>query len=119
MRVDPLRILCFALLLAGLFAAAPQAHLRALAQGPAAATAAADFKITGAVDTPLDLSIADLKKMPRTMLKVVNPHDQKTKCSKASLSRSCSAALALRREKNSAAQPWPRTSSPKAPTGTT
>jgi DMSO/TMAO reductase YedYZ molybdopterin-dependent catalytic subunit len=33
--------------------------------------------VGGAVSTPLTLTIADLKKMPRTTLHVENPHDKK------------------------------------------
>lgn len=39
---------------------------------------AAELKIGGDVATPLVLTIADLKKMPRKPLVVVNPHDKKT-----------------------------------------
>jgi DMSO/TMAO reductase YedYZ molybdopterin-dependent catalytic subunit len=42
------------------------------------ATTAAELRINGAVSTPLVLSLADLKKMPRKTLSVVNPHDKKT-----------------------------------------
>jgi DMSO/TMAO reductase YedYZ molybdopterin-dependent catalytic subunit len=38
----------------------------------------AQLKVGGAVSTPLTLTIADLKKMPRTTLHVENPHDQKS-----------------------------------------
>jgi DMSO/TMAO reductase YedYZ molybdopterin-dependent catalytic subunit len=38
----------------------------------------ADFKISGAVTTPLDLTVADLKSMPRKTLRVENPHSKKT-----------------------------------------
>jgi DMSO/TMAO reductase YedYZ molybdopterin-dependent catalytic subunit len=44
------------------------------AQTPGAAPA---LKIGGEVTTPLSLSLADLKKMPRQTLKVVNPHSKK------------------------------------------
>jgi DMSO/TMAO reductase YedYZ molybdopterin-dependent catalytic subunit len=37
----------------------------------------AQLKIAGAVSTPLTLTIVDLKKMPRTTLRVENPHDKK------------------------------------------
>ena len=40
-------------------------------------TAAAELHITGNVSTPLVLSVADLKKMPRKTLKVLNPHEKK------------------------------------------
>jgi DMSO/TMAO reductase YedYZ molybdopterin-dependent catalytic subunit len=56
-----------------------------LAQGlPAAAKtsaqsaiAPAELRISGTVATPLVLTVADLKKMPRKTLTVVNPHDKK------------------------------------------
>jgi DMSO/TMAO reductase YedYZ molybdopterin-dependent catalytic subunit len=38
----------------------------------------AQLKIGGAVSTPLTLTIADLKNMPRTVLRVTNPHENKT-----------------------------------------
>ena len=37
----------------------------------------AELRISGAVSTPLVLTVADLKKMPRKTLSVVNPHDKK------------------------------------------
>jgi DMSO/TMAO reductase YedYZ molybdopterin-dependent catalytic subunit len=40
--------------------------------------APAELRINGAVATPLVLTIADLKSMPRKKLTVVNPHDKKT-----------------------------------------
>ena len=45
------------------------------AQTPAPA---AELKIAGAVSSPQVVTAADLKKMPRRILKVVNPHDKKT-----------------------------------------
>jgi len=42
------------------------------------APATAELRISGAVTTPLVLTIADLKNMPRKKLSVVNPHDKKT-----------------------------------------
>ena len=39
--------------------------------------AAAELRISGDVSTSLVLTVADLKKMPRKTLSVVNPHDQK------------------------------------------
>lgn len=39
--------------------------------------APAQLKITGAVATPLTLSISDLKALPRTTLHVTNPHEKK------------------------------------------
>ena len=47
------------------------------AQAQALATAA-ELRIGGEVSTPLVLTVADLKKMPRKTLSVVNPHDNKT-----------------------------------------
>lgn len=38
----------------------------------------AQFKIAGAVSTPLTLTAADLKKMPRTTLHVTNAHENKS-----------------------------------------
>jgi DMSO/TMAO reductase YedYZ molybdopterin-dependent catalytic subunit len=40
--------------------------------------ATAELRIGGAVSTPLVLTLADLKNMPRKKLSVVNPHDKKT-----------------------------------------
>ncbi|HET6144753.1 MAG TPA: hypothetical protein VFE02_14680, partial [Candidatus Acidoferrales bacterium] len=36
-----------------------------------------DFKLGGTVTTPLDLTAADLKAMPRKTLRVDNPHSKK------------------------------------------
>jgi DMSO/TMAO reductase YedYZ molybdopterin-dependent catalytic subunit len=44
---------------------------------PATATVA-ELRIGGEVSTPLVLTVADVKKMPRKTLSVVNPHDNKT-----------------------------------------
>jgi DMSO/TMAO reductase YedYZ molybdopterin-dependent catalytic subunit len=38
----------------------------------------AELRISGTVSTPLVLTVADLKKMPRKTLSVVNSHDKKT-----------------------------------------
>lgn len=38
----------------------------------------AELRIAGAVSSPLVLTVADLKKMPRKTLTVLNPHDKKT-----------------------------------------
>ena len=43
-----------------------------------AATGPADVKISGAVATPLDVKVEDLKKMPRKTLRVENPDSKKT-----------------------------------------
>ena len=37
----------------------------------------AELRISGAVSRPLVLTVADLKKMPRKSISVVNPHDKK------------------------------------------
>jgi len=42
------------------------------------APATAELRINGAVSTPLVLTLADLKIMPRKKLTVVNPHNKKT-----------------------------------------
>ena len=42
------------------------------------APATAELRINGAVSTPLVLTLADVKNMPRKKLTVVNPHDKKT-----------------------------------------
>ena len=44
----------------------------------AAATGPTEFKIGGAVTTPLVVTAADLKSMPRKTLRVENEHDKKT-----------------------------------------
>jgi DMSO/TMAO reductase YedYZ molybdopterin-dependent catalytic subunit len=60
------------LLCAGL-AARPQE-----ARPPKPSTGPSDFKIGGDVTTPLDLTVADLKAMPRKTLRVDNAHSKKT-----------------------------------------
>src|SRR5215469_15449542 len=62
----------FATLLVGVALACPQ-PLRAQD-----ASSSAALNIGGSVTTPLALSSADLKSMPRQTLKVVNPHSKKT-----------------------------------------
>ena len=55
-------------------------HLLALAlANPAVPQTAvtAELRIAGAVQTPLTLTAADLKKMPRKTLTVTNPHSEK------------------------------------------
>jgi DMSO/TMAO reductase YedYZ molybdopterin-dependent catalytic subunit len=47
-------------------------------QRPANPTGPTEFKIGGAVTTPLVLTVADLKKMPRKTLRVDNAHSKKT-----------------------------------------
>lgn len=41
-------------------------------------TGPSDFRIGGEVATPLDLTVAELKAMPRKTLRVDNPHSKKT-----------------------------------------
>jgi len=48
------------------------------AQVAQATATVAELRIGGEVSTPLVLSVAVLKKMPRKTLSVVNPHDNKT-----------------------------------------
>jgi DMSO/TMAO reductase YedYZ molybdopterin-dependent catalytic subunit len=67
----PLALLLFAVATVS----APPASLHAQS---AASAAPAELRIAGAVSTPLVLTAADLKKMPRKSLSVVNPHDNKT-----------------------------------------
>jgi DMSO/TMAO reductase YedYZ molybdopterin-dependent catalytic subunit len=67
-----IRSLCFTILtLASSLVVAPPSFAQT-------APASAELKIGGAVNTPLDLTLADLKKLPRKTLTVVNPHDKKT-----------------------------------------
>ena len=47
------------------------------AASPKPSSGPADFKISGAVTTPLDLTVADLKAMPRKTLRVDNAHSKK------------------------------------------
>lgn len=58
----------------GFWATAPRS---VFAQQPAV-TGPSELKIGGAVTAPLTISAADLKKMPRTTLKVDNSHNNKT-----------------------------------------
>ena len=50
-------------------------HQKSAAQTPAPVP---QLKITGAVSTPLSLTVADLKGLPRTTLHVTNPHENKS-----------------------------------------
>jgi len=63
------------LLLAAILAQLIPMTLKVCAQTNAAS---AELRINGAVSAPLVLTVADLKKMPRKTLSVVNPHDKKT-----------------------------------------
>jgi DMSO/TMAO reductase YedYZ molybdopterin-dependent catalytic subunit len=61
-----------------IFAASAVSLMPRTPQSSAQATAAgAELRIAGAVSTPLTLTVADLKKMPRKTLSVVNPHTKK------------------------------------------
>jgi DMSO/TMAO reductase YedYZ molybdopterin-dependent catalytic subunit len=44
---------------------------------PQSSTTPTELKVNGAVSTPLTLTVSDLKKMPRKMLSVLNPHEGK------------------------------------------
>jgi DMSO/TMAO reductase YedYZ molybdopterin-dependent catalytic subunit len=68
---------CILMLLAPVFAELLLLAPKTIGQ-TAATTSAAELRIAGAVSTPLVLTVADLKKMPRKTLTVVNPHDKKT-----------------------------------------
>jgi DMSO/TMAO reductase YedYZ molybdopterin-dependent catalytic subunit len=48
------------------------------AKPPKPSSGPSDFKISGDVATPLDLTVADLKSMPRKTIKVENAHSKKT-----------------------------------------
>ena len=64
-----------------LFVAVAVAQLFATGSSACARTvapSAAELKVSGAVSTPLTLTVADLKAMPRKTLTVVNPHEKKT-----------------------------------------
>jgi DMSO/TMAO reductase YedYZ molybdopterin-dependent catalytic subunit len=56
----------------------PAYTLSARAQQPPQQAATPQFKIGGAVSTPLTITGADLKAMPRKTVKVLNAHNQKT-----------------------------------------
>jgi DMSO/TMAO reductase YedYZ molybdopterin-dependent catalytic subunit len=63
---------------ATLFAALPLVLLLSWSVCAQTPTLDAELKIAGAVSSPQVVTAADLKKMPRRTLKVVNPHDKKT-----------------------------------------
>jgi DMSO/TMAO reductase YedYZ molybdopterin-dependent catalytic subunit len=61
-----------------LFVAILAQPFSAASKTPAQTTAVpAALRIGGAVSTPLVLTVADLQKMPRKSISVVNPHDKK------------------------------------------
>jgi len=66
---------CFPMLLAAILAQLLPSAPKARAQTTATT---AELRISGAVSTPLVLTVVDLKKMPRKTLSVVNPHNKKT-----------------------------------------
>jgi DMSO/TMAO reductase YedYZ molybdopterin-dependent catalytic subunit len=65
---------CFPLLIAAVVA---QFLPAAYETKPQSSGAAAELRISGVVSNPLILTVADLKKMPRKTLSVMNPHDKK------------------------------------------
>jgi DMSO/TMAO reductase YedYZ molybdopterin-dependent catalytic subunit len=65
---------CLPLMIAAVLAQSFAAPQEMFAQTP---PAVAELRIAGAVATPLVLTLADLRKMPRKTLTVVNPHDEK------------------------------------------
>ena len=77
---EPISPVLSALLSCLLLLAAPvPTHFLSAAQQTAAPSPApaAELRINGAVSTPLVLTVADLKNMPRKTLTVVNPHNKK------------------------------------------
>src|SRR6266446_634741 len=66
--------ICFCIMIAALLAQVLVVPVEMCAQST---PAVAELRISGAVSTPLVLTIVDLKKMPRKTLSVVNPHDKK------------------------------------------
>jgi hypothetical protein len=69
-----LRIVVLALSVSACLAAFPFFQ-QAVAQ---ISPSAPQLKISGAVSTPLSLTVADLKSLPRTTLHVTNPHENKS-----------------------------------------
>jgi DMSO/TMAO reductase YedYZ molybdopterin-dependent catalytic subunit len=68
---------CILILLSPVFAELLLLAPKTIAQTTATASAS-ELRIVGAVSAPLVLTVADLKKMPRKTLTVVNAHDKKT-----------------------------------------
>ena len=66
------------LLLAALLAVSGFSATAQDARPPKPSSGPSDFKIAGQVNTPLDLTVADLKAMPRKTLRVDNAHSGKT-----------------------------------------
>ena len=71
---------------------------------------AAELRVGGAVSTPLTLTAADLKSMPRKSLAVVNPHSQKRKRMKACHSKRFCARPAFPTASIFVVPQWPLTS---------
>jgi DMSO/TMAO reductase YedYZ molybdopterin-dependent catalytic subunit len=72
------RLLRPVVLLAALLTAATSESLPSRGQVPAQAPApATQLTVAGDLTTPLTLTIADLKKMPRKTVAVMNPHEKK------------------------------------------
>jgi len=72
--VPRLSQICIPITIAVLLAQFLPASRELFAQSP---PVVAELRITGAVSTPLVLTVADLKKMPRKTLTVMNAHDKK------------------------------------------
>jgi DMSO/TMAO reductase YedYZ molybdopterin-dependent catalytic subunit len=70
-KIGALITILFIALVVQLLLLAPKAHAQAT-------PAPAELRISGAVSTPLVLTVADLKKMQRKTLTVVYPHSKKT-----------------------------------------
>jgi DMSO/TMAO reductase YedYZ molybdopterin-dependent catalytic subunit len=69
----------FVLLVAALtFASTASLQMRGQAPASRVAVTPAQLQVAGDVTTPLTLTVADLKKMPRKTITVMNPHDKKT-----------------------------------------
>jgi len=64
--------------LLGVAFAAPSRDLFAQNSTASANLSSVELRTTGDVETPLTLTAADLKELPRKTLKVENPHDKKT-----------------------------------------
>jgi DMSO/TMAO reductase YedYZ molybdopterin-dependent catalytic subunit len=70
-RIEPFTSLLLIAMLAQILPSVPKSSGQSI-------TSPAELRIGGAVSTPLVLTVADLKKMPRKTLSVMNPHDKKT-----------------------------------------
>jgi DMSO/TMAO reductase YedYZ molybdopterin-dependent catalytic subunit len=73
-RILPHNVVFISAVLALILAAAPKLFSQT---PPTPVAAPAELRVAGDVSTPLVLTVADLKKMPRKTLSVMNPHDKK------------------------------------------